>query len=156
MLTPSSPGWNIVVYPYSDILFALRSDCLSPGNILLHPIIVRMVVWFCVMSSVLSCWEGILPYWILSLLLILVLCTHSWMLHRRRWLICALFFLPAVSSICLLLVLLLLSLSLMCLFFLHLFIFVIVVVEWGPIVRCIQVCMVFSYFILNHTWLPHL
>ncbi len=33
MLTPSSPGWNIVVYPSSAILFTLRRDCLSPGNI---------------------------------------------------------------------------------------------------------------------------
>jgi hypothetical protein len=32
MLTPSLLGWNIVVYPSSDILFTLRRDCLSPGN----------------------------------------------------------------------------------------------------------------------------
>jgi hypothetical protein len=33
MLTPSLPGWNIVVYPSYDILFVLSRDCLSPGNI---------------------------------------------------------------------------------------------------------------------------
>ncbi len=32
MLTPHLPGWNIVVYPSSDILFTLNRDCLSPGN----------------------------------------------------------------------------------------------------------------------------
>ncbi len=30
--TPSLPGWNIVVHPSSDILFTLRIDHLSPGN----------------------------------------------------------------------------------------------------------------------------
>ncbi len=118
ILTPSSPGWNIVVYPSSGILFMLRSDCLSPGN-----------MWAslaasdnCLNGSLVLCdvfSGGILPYWILHLLVSLVLCTQCWMLHRSLWLICALFFLPAVSSICLMLVLLLLFLSLMCLFFLY-------------------------------------
>ena len=32
ILTLSSPGWNIVVYPSSDILLTLRRDPFSPGN----------------------------------------------------------------------------------------------------------------------------
>jgi hypothetical protein len=40
--------------------------------------------------------------------------------------------------------------------FFILFIFVIVVVKWGPIACCIQVCVIFIYFILDHSWLPRL
>ncbi len=34
ILTPSSPGQNIVVYPFSAILFTLNSDFVSPGSML--------------------------------------------------------------------------------------------------------------------------
>ena len=32
IVTPSSPGWNIVVFPSSNILLTLRRDRFSPGN----------------------------------------------------------------------------------------------------------------------------
>ncbi len=32
IVTPSSPGWNIVVYPSSSILLTHRRDCFSPVN----------------------------------------------------------------------------------------------------------------------------
>ena len=34
IITPLSPGLNIVVYPFSAILFMLRSDFVSPGSML--------------------------------------------------------------------------------------------------------------------------
>jgi hypothetical protein len=34
IITPSLPGLNIVVYPFSAILFTLKSDFFSPGSML--------------------------------------------------------------------------------------------------------------------------
>ncbi len=152
------PGWKVVMYPSSDILFMLRRDCFSPRRMSASCATsnnsCKRGLWFGWTFAVVCHLGGIKLCWMFLLLVSVSPCSWSEMLCWSQELFCVLFIWLFTSSICLISVLLILGLIVTCLLPCHLFHFNPHYCLVGPIVFCNQVCVIFLYFILYHNWLP--